>query len=95
MDEGLVTCYLLTPAFRRHPTTNALYAPTHRGRTTYVGFTTRPWYRLRQHSGELAGGDAPKEHRPWEMVALVHGFENMEHATTWALQCTFDESYRF
>jgi hypothetical protein len=29
------------------------------------------------------------------MVALVHGFENMEHATTWALQCTFDESYRF
>jgi hypothetical protein len=40
MDEGLVTCYLLTPALRRHPTTNAQYAPTHRGHT-YVG--TSQW----------------------------------------------------
>ena len=44
-----------------------------RGRT-YVGFTPDPPRRVRQHNGELAGGDAPKGGRPWELVLVVYGF---------------------
>lgn len=44
-------------------------------RSTYIGFTTDPLKRLRQHNGELCAG-ARRTHarRPWEMVAVVVGF---------------------
>ncbi|TYZ58593.1 hypothetical protein PybrP1_011422 [[Pythium] brassicae (nom. inval.)] len=57
-------CYVLTP----------VVAPQ-RLRCTYVGFTVAPFRRLRQHNGEISSGAwRTKKHRPWEMVAVVHGF---------------------
>ncbi|KAG6616526.1 giyyig catalytic domain containing protein [Phytophthora cinnamomi] len=57
-------CYLLTPV-----------QPPQRLRCTYVGFTVAPTRRIRQHNGELANGaKRTRKHRPWEMVAVVHGF---------------------
>ncbi|OWZ00094.1 hypothetical protein PHMEG_00028793 [Phytophthora megakarya] len=57
-------CYLLTPV-----------EPPQRLRCTYVGFTVAPTRRIRQHNGELANGAMrTRKHRPWEMIAIVHGF---------------------
>lgn len=43
---------------------------------TYIGFTVNPARRIRQHNGELKGAGARRTvfHRPWKMVAVVHGF---------------------
>ncbi|RKP08226.1 hypothetical protein THASP1DRAFT_15932, partial [Thamnocephalis sphaerospora] len=42
---------------------------------TYIGTTPNPIRRLRQHNGELKQGARKTTHqRPWEFVALVHGF---------------------
>ncbi|KAL7684698.1 putative GIY-YIG endonuclease, Zinc finger, RING-type, Zinc finger, RING/FYVE/PHD-type, FANCL [Plasmopara halstedii] len=58
------SCYLLTPA-----------QPPRRLRCTYIGFTVSPTRRIRQHNGELVNGaKRTRKFRPWEMVAVVHGF---------------------
>ncbi|KAG7379576.1 hypothetical protein PHYPSEUDO_008447 [Phytophthora pseudosyringae] len=60
----LFACYLLTPV-----------QPPQRLRCTYVGFTVAPTRRIRQHNGEVTGGaKRTRKFRPWEMVAVVHGF---------------------
>ena len=41
---------------------------------TYVGYSCDPHRRLRQHNGELAGGAAPINGRPWQLVLIVRGF---------------------
>ena len=58
-------CYLLTS--KRTPTSKA----------TYIGFSTQPVHRLRQHNGELvAGARKTSKYRPWNHVAIVAGFPN-------------------
>ncbi len=42
---------------------------------TYIGFTTNPHRRLRQHNGEIKGGAyRTGKGRPWEQVCVVYGF---------------------
>ena len=45
-----------------------------------MGFSPAPARRLRQHNGEVAGGDAPRAGRPWELVLVVYGFRVKERA---------------
>ena len=45
------------------------------GTTTYIGASTDPWRRLRQHNGNLAGGArATRASRPWQLRIVVTGF---------------------
>ena len=58
-----VFCYILSPVDRKKE-----------GRVTYVGFTTNPFRRLRQHNGEIKGGaKRTRKHRPWRICAVVGG----------------------
>lgn len=42
---------------------------------TYVGYSTDPFHRLRQHNGELEGGaKRTKVGRPWRIHCIVSGF---------------------
>ncbi|CAM6108083.1 unnamed protein product [Calypogeia fissa] len=55
----------------------------------YIGCTTDPKRRLRQHNGEMAqGAHFTKKKRPWEMVLCVYGFTSHVNALQfeWAWQ---------
>ena len=57
-------CYLLRSLDPGHPL------------KTYIGFTTNPERRLRQHNGDLKCGGARRTKRagrPWTFVCVVHG----------------------
>ncbi|KAF1317649.1 Giyyig catalytic domain containing protein, partial [Globisporangium splendens] len=70
IEMPFFACYLLTP----------VHAPQ-RLRCTYVGFTVAPTRRIRQHNGEIVNGaKRTRKYRPWEMVAIVHGFPSKFHA---------------
>lgn len=44
------------------------------GNYTYVGYSTDPVHRLRQHNGILTGGaSATHNHRPWETILIIAG----------------------
>ena len=76
-SEDFFACYLLRSL-----------DPSAHGRT-YIGFTVNPKRRLRQHNGEVKGGARKtSRHRPWEMLAFVHGFTNKVSALQfeWAWQ---------
>jgi len=47
----------------------------------YVGATTDPLRRLREHNGELVGGGKyTSQHRPWELRAVFGPFKNQSEA---------------
>ncbi|MES1913294.1 MAG: hypothetical protein MHM6MM_005494 [Cercozoa sp. M6MM] len=66
MSSGDVrVCYLLHSQHPSHPT------------KCYIGYTTDPTRRIRQHNGEVNGGaKKTSRHRPWHMVLCVSGFPN-------------------
>mmetsp|Transcript_31512 Transcript_31512/g.71297 ORF Transcript_31512/g.71297 Transcript_31512/m.71297 type:complete len:581 (+) Transcript_31512:123-1865(+) len=72
-------CYLLRSLDPGHPL------------KTYIGFTTNPERRLRQHNGDLKNGGARRTKRagrPWTFVCVVHGFQDKINALQfeWAWQ---------
>ena len=70
-------CYLLHSLAPAHPL------------KTYIGFTTHPQRRIRQHNGELVrGARRTKSGRPWGYVAIVDGFQSKISAMQfeWAWQ---------
>ncbi len=70
-------CYLLRSLDSDHPL------------RTYIGFTTNPPKRLRQHNGELTrGARRTMIGRPWEYVAIIRGFQDKVTAMQfeWAWQ---------
>ncbi|KMZ57268.1 Structure-specific endonuclease subunit slx1 [Zostera marina] len=63
VSGNFFACYLLCST-----------SPRFKGQT-YIGFTTNPRRRIRQHNGELTSGAIrTKRKRPWEMVLCIHGF---------------------
>lgn len=52
---------------------------------TYIGCSTDPHRRLRQHRRELSGGaKATLNHcRQWQLVLILSGFENKSAAMRW------------
>ena len=57
--------------------------------STYIGYTTHPLRRIRQHNGEIVGGARKTAaRRPWSMVAVVSGFPSKVAAQQfeWAWQ---------
>ena len=72
-------CYLLHSLDPKHPY------------KTYVGYTTDPHRRLRQHNGSLKAGGAKRTARagrPWTFAGIVHGFPSSRTALMfeWAWQ---------
>jgi predicted GIY-YIG superfamily endonuclease len=63
---GYFHCYCLRSEHPQHPN------------KTYVGFTTNPYRRLRQHNGITKGGAwrTNRGGRPWAFAAIVQGFAN-------------------
>jgi len=48
---------------------------------TYVGATTDPERRLREHNGEISGGaKATRAHRPWRMGRIVGPIDTQREA---------------
>ncbi|KAK4524955.1 hypothetical protein GAYE_SCF07G2859 [Galdieria yellowstonensis] len=79
-NTGFYGCYLLR-SLSEHP-----YGKNR----TYIGFTTNPARRLRQHNGDLKAGGAwrTKSFRPWQMILVIHGFQTKTEALQfeWAWQ---------
>lgn len=50
---------------------------------TYVGSTTDPARRLRQHNGEIRGGARATRGKHWELACYVGGFADRSAACRW------------
>jgi len=76
--KGHYHCYLLKSLDPKHPY------------KTYIGYTTNPYRRIRQHNGILKAGGArrTKSGRPWTFVFIIHGFRDETSALKfeWAMQ---------
>lgn len=53
------------------------------GRRTYIGSTTDPLRRLRQHNGEIQGGARSTRGKQWSLVLYVTGFPDRSSACRW------------
>lgn len=55
------------------------------GSRTYIGSTTDPDRRLRQHNGEIVGGARATSRTPgkWKLICWISGFENRSVACRW------------
>src|SRR4051812_46569080 len=77
-SRKMISCYLLESM-------NVSYA-----KHTYIGFTTNPLRRLRQHNGYNTSGGAKETSikRPWRIVLVVRGFQSNLQALKfeWAWQ---------
>jgi structure-specific endonuclease subunit SLX1 len=50
---------------------------TEKSTRCYIGFTTHPQRRIRQHNGDIkAGAKKTSAHRPWRYILVVSGFPN-------------------
>jgi predicted GIY-YIG superfamily endonuclease len=56
-----------------------------RTRRTYIGATTNPDRRLRQHRGELVGGakSTKREQKYWVRICYLSGFQDRREAYRW------------
>ena len=83
---GFLGCYLLrtlNPQYVRSP------------KSLYIGFTTNPRRRLRQHNGELVNGaKRTSRKRPWEMIATVFGFPSKVAALQFEYAWTYPKNSR-
>ena len=83
-----------SPPLLQPPTTFFCYllrslSPRHHAHT-YIGFTTSPLRRLRQHNGDItAGAWRTSKKRPWEVVAVVYGFTSKVVALQFEWQWTY------
>jgi structure-specific endonuclease subunit SLX1 len=51
------------------------------GKKTYIGFTTNPKRRLRQHNREIKGGaKRTARYYPWKFVCVIGGFTSKRKA---------------
>lgn len=57
------------------------------GNRTYIGSTTDPARRLRQHNGEIRGGARATRGRKWTIACYVSGFPNRSSACRWERIC--------
>lgn len=53
------------------------------GNRTYIGSTTNPHRRLRQHNGEIVGGARATRGKQWVLYSYLKGFENRSAACRW------------
>lgn len=60
------------------------------GNRAYIGATTDPTRRIRQHNGEIVGGAArTRGHGPWKFQCVVCGFQ------TWQQALQFEWAFKY
>jgi predicted GIY-YIG superfamily endonuclease len=50
---------------------------------TYIGATTNPHRRLRQHNGEIVGGARSTRGKKWQLVLWISGFRDRRECYRW------------
>jgi len=98
-ESSSPTAAASSPISSPPPTTYFCYllrsdSPKHPG-STYIGFTTNPIRRLRQHNGDLtAGAWRTSRKRPWSMICCVYGFTSKVSALQFEWQWTYPKKSR-
>jgi len=68
---------------------------TKRSTATYIGFTTKPERRIRQHNGEIkSGAKRTIKSRPWEFCCIISGFPNKRVALKFEYMWTYPQKSR-
>ena len=65
----------------RHSEQHSVYLLENHSHRTYVGYSTSPRRRLKQHNGFLPGGaNRTRRGRPWQLRCFVRGFTSEHRA---------------